>query len=644
MNKLVKSMAALLLSSSILVACGQNAEAVDNVAAVESEEESTLLETTSSETTTTDGTEATGFDLSFSATDLETGYSAETITTISLADNATTYEGNGVSVEGDIVKITAGGDYSIEGTLSDGQLVVSAADTEKVRIQLNGVVITSFTSAPIIIEEADKVWLTMAEGSENILTDTAGSTAMLGDSTIDGAIYSKADLALQGAGTLTVYANNRHGIVSKDDLVITGGNYHILANGQGLSGKDAVKIKDGNFTLTTQKDAIQADNIDDPTRGYIYIEGGNFVIDSQGDALQAESYLAIAGGYFEIITGGGSENGVIHTESMNPFGGDANETTTETDTTVSTKGLKVSNELLISGGEFYFNTADDSIHSNGSASLYAGNLTIDSGDDGIHADGDLLIDGTTINITQSYEGIEASTITVEAGDISVFADDDGFNVAGGNDQSSLNRMGANPFDVNEENLLLINGGTIYVNAYGDGLDSNGYTIINGGDITISGPENGGNGTLDAGGGTTITGGTLVGSGSSGMAEGFASDSTQVNVLQNLEATYEAGTEITISDATGNVMLSWIADKTFNSLVFSSSELTIGETYTISIAGDLTELTLTDTVNSNGGFGGMMQPGGDNMMQPGNNMPTPPDMNSNEMPMMPEEPIEANDYL
>lgn len=146
----------------------------------------------------------------------------------------------------------------------------------------------------------------------------------------------------------------------------------------------------------------------------------------------------------------------------------------------------------------------------------------------------------------------------------MFADDDGFNVAGGNDQSSLNRMGANPFDV--------------------------------------------------------------------------------NVLQNLEATYEAGTEITISDATGNVMLSWIADKTFNSLVFSSSELTIGETYTISIAGDLTKLTLTDTVNSNGGFGGMMQPGGENMMQPGNNMPTPPDMNSNEMPMMPEEPIEANDYL
>lgn len=127
-------MAALLLSSSILVACGQNAEAVDNVAVVESEEESTLLETTSSETTTTDGTEATGFDLSFSATDLETGYSAETITTISLADNATTYEGSGVSVEGNIVKITAGGDYSIEGTLSDGQLVVSVADTEKVRI------------------------------------------------------------------------------------------------------------------------------------------------------------------------------------------------------------------------------------------------------------------------------------------------------------------------------------------------------------------------------------------------------------------------------------------------------------------------------------------------------------------------------
>ena len=627
MNNNMKKIILLLMSSSVLVACGQNAAAVDSEETVVFEASnsdstaSTELEISSIESVTTS---ESGFDLSFSATDLEMGYTAESMTSISLADDATHVEGGGVTVDGNIVTITAGGDYSIDGTLSDGQLVVAVADTEKVRIQLNGIDITSSTSAPIVIEEADKVWLTLAEGSENILTDTAGSTATLEGSTIDGAIYSKADLALQGTGSLSVYANNSHGIVSKDDLVITGGNYIITANGQGLSGKDTVKIKDGNFTLTTQKDAIQSDNIDDPTRGYIYIEGGNFVIDSQGDAVQAESYLEIAGGTFDIISGGGSEYGVDHTETMDPFAETTEDTTTEEDTTASTKGLKVTNDLVLNGGEFYFNTADDAIHSNGTASLNGGSLTIDSGDGGIHADAEMIIDGSSINITQSYEGIEANAITVESGDISIFADDDSFNVAGGNDQSSLNRMGANPFDVNEENVLLFNGGTIYVNAAGDGLDSNGYTIINGGEITVSGPEYSDNGTLDAGGGTTITGGTILGSGSSGMAEGFASESTQVNVLENLNTTYEAGTQIEVTDASGNTILSFQADKSFSSVIFSSADLVVGETYTISVGGDLTELTLSETSNSNGGFGGgMMQPGGGMQMQP--------DMNQGEMP-------------
>lgn len=644
MKKMIKGTVGLMLSG-LLAACGSDAAATmvtesvifEEASALESSEteQSQVSETVTEsivESEAGTSTSESGYDLTFSASDLEIGYAEESATRITLADNGSIADGDGVSIDGNLVTITAGGDYIIEGSLTDGQLVVAVADTEKVRMKLDGVDITSLSSAPIVVEEADKVWITLAEGSTNVLTDTAGSTSTLGEgeeaSNIDGTIFSKADLALQGSGSLTINANNSHGIVSKDDLIITGGTYTITANGQGLSGKDAVKINGGDFTLVTQADAIQSDNAEDATRGFVYIAGGNFTIDSQGDGIQAETYLQIDGGSFNIVTGGGSEYGVVHTDDMmmGPGGGgfgqgqgqeqvgdmtadtDITDANTEEDTTVSTKGLKVSQDMVINGGDFSLNTADDSVHSNGTISLLGGNLTIDSGDDGIHADAELLLDGVMVNISQSYEGIEGGSITVDSGDITVVADDDGFNVSGGNDQSSMDRMGANSFAADSDQILTVNGGTIYVNTYGDGLDSNGYTIINSGEIVVSGPEDSGNSTLDANGGTTINGGIIMGSGSSGMAEGFSQDSTQTNVLHNLSTTYEAGSVIEISSADGTLLLTWQADKSFSSLIFSSADLIVGETYTVSVNGDVSELTLSEVTTSEGGFGGGGMPG------------------------------------
>lgn len=612
-KNMLRGSSALVLTG-ILAACSANAETSETVASSVTSESSTVTSSTaSSEAAAVQGdTQSTEeYDLTFSSSDLETGYDEESATQVKLADGKSTVEGEGVTVEGDIVTITQGGDYVLSGSLTNGQVIVSVNENEKVHLILNGVDITSQSSAPILITEAEKVWITLAEGSENSLTDTEGSAATIGTgedaTTVDGTIFSRADLALNGAGSLTIQANTQHGIVSKDDLIITGGTYTINANGQGLAGKDAVKINSGTFTLTTTEDAIQSDNAEEAGRGFIYIAGGSFTIDSQGDALQAETLLQIDGGSYDILTGGGSENGVVHTESRDPFSQSSAETeTTDTADTVSTKGLKAANELIVNGGEFTFDTADDSIHSNGSVTLSGGMITAASGDDGIHADADLLLNGSDITLTQSYEGIEGNTITVDSGNISLVASDDGFNVAGGNDQSSMGRPGENTFAANSENQLIINGGTITVDSQGDGLDSNGTITINGGDISVSGPENDGNGTLDSGAGVTISGGTVKGAGSSGMAEGFSTESSQVNVLHNLESAYEAGTAIEVKTIDGEVLLSWTAEKSFSSVIFSSADLTVGTTYILSVGGDETEITLEDTVTSNGGG---MQSGG-----------------------------------
>ncbi|SLC90207.1 Uncharacterised protein [Mycobacteroides abscessus subsp. abscessus] len=188
------------------------------------------------------------------------------------------------------------------------------------------------------------------------------------------------------------------------------------------------------------------------------------------------------------------------------------------------------------------------------------------------------------------------------------------NASSGTTTTSNTGVGEDPFSSNSENDLTISGGTISVDSSGDGLDSNGTLEISGGSVTVSGPENDGNGTIDSNGETVITGGTLMGSGSSGMAVTFSEDSTQASVLYGFDTTYEAGSEITISDAEGNVVLSWTANKSFASIQFSSADLTVGETYTVSVADETSEITVesisTTTGTTTGQMGGgMQQPGG-----------------------------------
>lgn len=229
----------------------------------------------------------------FTDRDLEIGYDEETSAWITLSGDSASSDSDAVQISGSTVTITDEGTYILSGVLNNGMVVVSAEDTDKVQLVLNGVQITNETSAAIYIPEADKVFITTVDGTENVLTNGRTCSA-IDDNNIDAVIFSKSDLTLNGAGTLTINAAAGHGIVSKDDLVLTSGTYVITAASHGLSGKDSVRIANGSYTITAGKDGIQAENTDDASLGYLYIAGGH--LRHHGGRRRPERQQVSAGG------------------------------------------------------------------------------------------------------------------------------------------------------------------------------------------------------------------------------------------------------------------------------------------------------------------------------------------------------------
>ena len=225
---------------------------------------------------------------------------------------------SGVSISGNIITISKEGTYVLSGALSEGQIVVDA-DSAKVQLVLDNVDITCASSAAIYVKSADKTFITLAEGSENILMNTAEYEA-IDDNNIDAVIFSKDDLTLNGKGTLTINSEYGHGIVSKDDLKLVSGTCNITAKKHALSGKDSVRIAAGTYNLTSGKDGIHSENADDDEKGFVYIASGDFTIESTGDGIDASYVVQIDDGDFEITAGGGAEN-ATKTHNDMPGGG-----------------------------------------------------------------------------------------------------------------------------------------------------------------------------------------------------------------------------------------------------------------------------------------------------------------------------------
>lgn len=503
----------------------------------------------------------------FTKRDLAGTYDESEAVKITLSGKTATCDSSNVHIEDGVVTIKAAGVYVLSGTLTDGTVVVDAGDDDKVQLVFDGVSITAADYAAIYAKNVDKVFVTLTEGTENTLT-VSGDYVQTDDNNVDAVIFAKCDLTLGGSGSLTVKDTTGHGIVSKDDLVVTSGTYTIDSQDHCLNGKDSVRIADGTFTLTCDEDGIHAGN-DDQQDGYIYIEGGD--------------------------------------------------------------------------------------------------IDISVGDDAMHAEGLLIITGGDIDISKSYEGIEGYKILVTGGDIDVVANDDGFNAArpDSNGQSDgtqsteddqrqtdsfkrrtndteTNRpelpekgdrpgdsgtpggpgMGAG-MDADYDAYILITGGTININADGDGIDSNGYLGIAGGNVYVLGPSNNGNGALDYGIYATVTGGEMVAVGGSGMEQGFGDESTQCSALVNFDEWIDVGETITLTDSNGNKLLTYKADKKFDSVLISTSDMKQGETYTLT-AGDQTSTFAMEDVTYSEGPSSMQGPGGD----PGNGGVQGPDSTGN----------------
>lgn len=547
-----------------------------------STEKTSPREVSTSSTSTVSAAKLNAEDM-FTARDKEVGYDESTGTAIKLADSGCSSSSSSVTVDGNTVTITEEGTYILSGSLSNGQIQVNATDA-KVQLVLNGVEIHNSSSAAIYVADADKVFVTLAEGSENTVT-TDGEFSAIDDNNIDGAIFAKNDLTINGNGTLNVACDTAHGIVCKKDLCMTTGTYNITAASHAIAGKNSVRIADGVFTLTSGKDAIHSENIDDTEKGFVYISDGTFTMTSTGDGIDASNVAQIEGGTFRI-------------------------------TSSEAKGIKGDAALFLMDGTVTITSKDDGFHTKGDLEMDGGTYSVTTEDDGMHAGNDLVINNGALNIPSCGEGIEAATITINDGTIDLVSKDDGFNAsAGSSSQESATtdsqnaRGGGNPFDSDESCALSINGGTIKVNAQGDGIDSNGSILVTGGEIYVDGPTNSGNGAIDSGSGATITGGTIIAVGSSGMAENFTTDSTQCAMLVNLSETLSE--KVVLKDSNGKEIISYEPDKTYNSVVISTPDIKTGETYTLSCGNTDTSVEMTSTIygESNGMGGGHGMGGG-----------------------------------
>lgn len=582
--------------------------------------ESTSEDSTTENTTDVLATDIESFTGEYSKTAINAEWSKSDSTQITLNGDQVQAYGNGVEIDGSNITISEGGTYVFSGTLNDGTILVDAPKEDNVQLVLNGASITSSEYAPIVIKTAKNVFITVADGTSNTITDgTEYVYDEKDDVSPNAAIYSKTDLIINGSGELTVNANYNDGITSKDDLEIISGTLMITASDDGVVGKDSVSIREGQIIIDSKGDGIKSSNEEDSAKGYVVIDGGSFDITAGNDGIQAVTQLIINDGDFNIVTNGGSANastdssgnvneewgkrgsgrGQMPTESNGQkttketdssnqetaTGADSSSqgTTTETESS-SAKALKADSAIGIFGGTFKIDSSDDSIHSNGAVRIDAGEFQIASGDDGIHSDTDMLITGGTISITKSYEGIESQNITINGGAIDLVTSDDGINIAGGNDSSSISgRPGQNTFaSSSSSGILTINGGDITVNASGDGLDSNGSIEMNGGNVVVYGPTNNGNGALDYDQTFNITGGNLYVAGSNGMAQTPSSSSSQASVAVGFTSTVAGGTRVTVSDSSGNVVYSFTPVKDFGMVCISGAEISTSETYTITV--------------------------------------------------------------
>lgn len=669
-HKLRKYLIIAMLCSAVvgtvfLTACGQNQSENTGSASIQTSENSKSSQNTQSSSEqqssqTSDNTDnalvqniGENTTVSFLEEDTASTWDESNAVKVTFNKDSIDVSGNGASVNGTTLTVSSAGTYVLSGTLDDGQIVINAGKNDVVKLVLNNASISSSTAPVIYSQKSLKTIVILADGSSNTLSDGSDYFTETSDTSTDtendtssspnAAVFCQDDLTITGSGSLDVKGNAHNGITSKDILRISGGTINVTAKNNGITGRDNLAVIGGTITVTAEGDGIRStySETDDSSKGHIFIENASMNISADEDGIQAEKNIIINSGTITVTTGGGSE-GVAKTNTNDFRGGfDNPQMTTDTSSTVSQKGIKAGSSITINDGVFSIDSYDDSIHTNGTVDINGGTFDISAGDDAVHADDTLSIKNCNMKISSSYEGFQANIINISGGVIDLIASDDGINAAGGNDSSGFG--GGRPQDnfggaSGSTAQLNISGGTICINSDGDGVDSNATLTISGGTIVVNGTTSGGNGIIDHDGNCTITGGTLIGAGTSDMLEMPESTSTQNSVAVTFGSTQSAGTLVYITDSDGNILAAMTPLKNFGCLIFSSSALESGQTYSVYVGGTAdgdslngyysmasitdgtkyTEFTVSDSVTyvnqngvtgSTGGMGGMGDMGG-----------------------------------
>ena len=432
----------------------------------------------------------------FETSDLAATYDESTASKISLQGTTATVSGEGVTVNGSTMEITKAGTYIVEGTASKVQLKVEAGKEDEVQIVFKNATLKN-TEAPLLVDTAKKVILTLADGTKNEVADESTST-------VKGAIYSDSDLTIKGKGSLSVTGAASNAIKSKDGIRIVDATITTTAKKHGIAANDFVNVSGATLSLTADEDGIHSDNEDDVLLGNVYL----------------------------------------------------------------------------------VNT----------------NITVNAGDDGINASNTLLIDeGAAIDVQKSEEGLEARLIHQVGGTITVKSSDDGLNAKDwtlessdeqgpGQQTKTVKAEAANAKNIDQAGdvKIVIDGGTLTVDAEGDGLDANGSIEINGGTIVVNGPTSGANAALDYDDNGTLNGGTVLFVDNGQMTMGFGSDSNQAYLMASIQGT--AGSTVEVVDSSGKTVASLKASKSFSTVLISSPEIKEGENYTIKVGSNTTTAT------------------------------------------------------
>lgn len=523
-----------------------------------------------------------------------------------------TCEGNGVAVDGKEIKITEGGDFTVNGKTADGSIVVNTK--ERVKLRLNNAEIHSKEKPCIYFEDVDKGYITIEDSTENILVSSCA----------DGAVYSKDNLEIKGGGSLDITAETGCGIKASDNLTIENGKINITAANDGINVNDTFKMSGGSVNVESVCDGVSSDSI-------VMIEGGSLNIKTTLEPLNAE----------EIEGNAASQNGPAHMESV------------DADFEESTKGIKADWMLVINGGEIKVDSSDHCVHCADEIEINGGNLELTSAyGKGISGHGDVTVDGedTVIYVLNSTEGIESKNVlTVNNGYINIVASDDAINATGGasgerqmpfggngRQNEVTGRPEMNPdmmpnekgqtqmpdgdrrrpgrFDAeqgmppegadwqnipdnprmdghdfvrqNLKDAIVINGGTLELTAGFDCLDSNGNLLINEGTVmatSLSGGIFDMDGILDADGQITV-GENVVIIGVAGRGSRLNPDFPSNSVMLYTGNAHSGGEKIVLKDEDGTILADYAPQGGFNTVFITSPSLKTGESYTIA-AGD-----------------------------------------------------------